>query len=594
MEDNIMNESDAMEAEVVDTAEKQDSKKRIVGIGVAILALVLLCCVILGAVLALDPFGWGLLGRLTGKYDPIAQAMPEDTSVYVGFNLLNTTPEKITRLTAPFEDAIEDVSGEEVGSYDKVIAEIDDLLAEDTNLTVEEDFLSWIGQYAGMGITNIKIDEYYGEFEDANVILAVEVRDRKAADAFIQKLQVEVTDDTGNDFRTEEYKGVEIFELDATDEADQVAFARSGGVFLLGSDAEMIKSAMDAQKGASLGDSQIYKDLMNDLPKDRSLTFYMPGEQLIESYSAILASSMIEMGDSASSVYDSIKGIAFSTAITDEGLQLDSVISYDLNILSEANQEVLKKARSQGNTSALFPKDTVLYITAARLDLIWKASRETLAESVGKEDYDEMMKALEDELGFNVETDLIPYLDGEYAFGIIPSSKGLIASYSEVNLGIGMVFETSDDEKILNITPDFVNMLENSSLIVEDVSTEDIAVYQAGDEYMDETIFSFGVGNDLLGFATSTYDLKAFYDNEASLSNNEAYKNIWKAFPNDISPSLYFDVKALMGIIREGLSEYELEYFEETASVFDPIQYIVGGSVVKKDMAHSIVIVFLP
>jgi hypothetical protein len=87
------------------------------------LVLLLCCCVAAAAVIVFaDPFDLHIKDRLFGGiFDAAAEAMPENTSVYVGINLLNATPNELDRVIEPFADAL-DIDQR---SWDEIIEELD-------------------------------------------------------------------------------------------------------------------------------------------------------------------------------------------------------------------------------------------------------------------------------------------------------------------------------------------------------------------------------------------------------------------------------------------------------------------------------------
>ena len=584
------------ETVLAEPIKPKDPKKRRIWIIVAVVVAVLICCcVAVVALLAIDPFGWGVFGLLFSKSDAVAQAMPEDTGMYVGINLLNATPEKLDRVISPFQDAVEQMSGEDIGTTQDLMDELDKTLDDELNLSLEDDIMPWIGRYVGIGFTDLEMDEY-GNLQEPKFVVAIEVRNKKAADEFLPKLEESIADNTGADFNIDEYNGVEVYELDTDYDYERVAFARSGNLLLLAQDRDAIEEAIDTQKDVSLGDDQVYKDLTKDMPKDRALTFYMTGKQLqdLTKSANSMSLGMMGVGSGILDIYDSVQGLMFSAAITDDGLQFDSVVAYDLDAISDAQLEMLKGSKNKGKTTGMFPESTMVYLQGGQLDLIWDYYREFIIDMAGSDAYDEMMSGLEDEIGFDVEKDLIPYLNGEMALGVFESRDGMLASQMEVDLGLGLLIEVSDEAAVMDVVDEFVNALEDQGSEMDDISTKDITMYEAIDDYSGDPILALGLGNDFLGIATSGSDLENLYQGDTSLSKNDEFNQVWKAFSGGITPSFYINVQGLVEIIRDGLSGYSLDSFEEVAPILEPIQYIAaGGSKLEGNTVHGVLILFL-
>jgi hypothetical protein len=593
-----MTENEAIDTpEVPESTETKDPKRRNIIIVIAVIAVVLFCCCsVVAAFFAIDPFDWNVLSRLFGKADPVAEAMPEDTGVYMGINFLNATPAKLDRVISSFQDAVEEMSGEKISTSQDLVDELDRMLDEELNLSLEEDIMSWIGQYAGIGLTNLQFGDY-GDIEDPNFVIAIEVRNKKAADEFLLKLEEGISENTGSDFDIDEYDRVEIYELNTDYDYDRVAFARSGNLFLLAQDKNTIKDAIDAQNDISLGDDDVYQDLTKEMPGERALTVYVTGRQLqdLTKGANTLSMGMVGMGTGLMDVYDSVQGVMLSAAITSDGLQFDTAVAYDLDNVSDTQMEILKNSKGKGKSTSMFPEETLVYGKGARIDLIWEYYREFIIEMAGPEEYDEMMAELEDEIGFDVENDLIPYLNGELAFGVFESSEGILVSTMNVDLGLGFLVEVSDEDAVMSVVNQFASAAEDQGVSFEETSSDKVTMYEVSDDFMGETILAFGLGKDYLGVASSSSDLENLYFGDSSLSKNDEFKQVWKSFPKSINPSFYMDVQTLIEVIRGGLTGYSLDDFEEVAPIFEPIQYIAAGaSSLERNVMHNLVVIFLP
>jgi hypothetical protein len=588
----MMNENEFVQAPQAGKTKKQ--RNLLIGSAAAVLIILCCCCVAVIALLTIDPFEWGLLSRLLGKHDPVAQAMPADDGLYVSVNLLNATPEKLDRIIAPFADAFRQASGESINTSEDMIDQLDEMLSSELGMTFETDIQPWIGQFAGMGITDFMFDSY-GGVQEAQFFIAVEVRNKKEADAFLLKLTGQISDSSGYDFTVSDYNGVDVYVLDTANDYDRVVLARSGSLLLFGQDQQAVAAAIDAQKGDSLAQDSIYRDMISRLPKERLFTFYLTGGQLESLASAATASMDVAgLGEEARSVYASIEGLALSGSIVEAGVQFDSVMAYDLELISEAQRELLNSAGEGGEIAGQFPQETLAYVSGARLDLLWNLYRDSIVNLGGEAEYEEMISSLAGEIGFNPETDLLPNLDGEYAVGVIQSPAGMLAQNLNVDLGFFALMQTSDEAAVLQVIDQFVAAGRDQGAPMNDISSGEFTMYEVSDEYMG-SIAAFGVGNQHLGIASSGGDLESLFVVENPLSDTDEYKLVWRAFSSDISPSLYLDVQSLIGTIREGMDEYTLSDFNEVAIFFEPIQHIAGGTTgLQGDAVQTTWIVFLP
>ena len=565
-------------------------RNRLLGILAIVLALLLCCCVAVVALLYFDPFGWGLLSRFTGRYDAVAQAAPIDSTIYMGVNLLNATPEKTDPLISAFEDAFDEYTGESIGDSADFLDQINDSLDE-FDLTLEEDIIPWIGQYAGMGVLDLDLDSY-GNPESVDVFFAVEARNKGAADDFLVKLADSISDSWDVSIGTTQYQDTTIYVVD--DPYQELAFARHDSLVILANSEDSIQEVIDAEKGDSIADDPVYRDLMSKLPSERLLSLYLPASAL-EDLSSAATSGIGIFGTDMEDFYAGTSSMAFSLAIVDAGLQLDTVVAYEPDAISDSQRQLLDAAGRANNTAALLPGDTFAYASGQRLDLAWANYYEVLSEAT-EGDFDEALSELEDEIGFNPHSDLLPYLDGSYALAIFPSDSGFLVELADIHIGFSIIAQTSDESAVLSVIDSFNDALEdNGGGEVDDVSTSSMTLYEATDTYMDEPIMVYGVGEGWLGIASSLDVFEAFPNPPEALNTNENFRTAQNYLPGGMNLVAYLDLLSGLDAIRDNMDGYAREDFDESTFFLNPIETLVGGaSPFSGNTVHSTIILVIP
>jgi hypothetical protein len=91
--------------------------------GLGGLAALCLCVCSLGALVWLDPLGWQLVERVLGTADPLAQAVPADSAMYMSANLLKLTSGDTARLVKVLAEAS---GAEDVDNTDDWIGQLDE------------------------------------------------------------------------------------------------------------------------------------------------------------------------------------------------------------------------------------------------------------------------------------------------------------------------------------------------------------------------------------------------------------------------------------------------------------------------------------
>ena len=299
----------------------------------------------------------------------------------------------------------------------------------------------------------------------------------------------------------EEYQGVNITAL-----GDQVAFARSERLVIFGANAASVQAAIDAQKTGSLSGQPAYKDLAKQLPGDRALTVYVNGSQFQDALKELAGSSFGNLSGSIS--FGSWREAVVSLSIVDAGVQLDTVYAYDTASMSEEQKALLESSGADPRTDDLFPEGTLFFLKGQRLDLVWKAYRQVLGESLGSTDFDEAMNMFAQQYGFNPDSDLFPYLNGEWALGLMPSSEGLLAKSANVNLGFAFLAETNNPAALRTTMDSLHPRLEEQGAVINETESGGIKFTQLEDQSSVGTLAAYCVSDRYLALGSSSKSLE--------------------------------------------------------------------------------------
>jgi hypothetical protein len=211
-------------------------------------------------------------------------------------------------------------------------------------------------------------------------------------------------------------------------------------------------------------------------------------------------------------------------------------------------------------------------------------------------DYEEAMEMFELSFGFNPSLDLFPRLDGEWGFGLIPSSKGILAEEGDIPFGFVLLSETSDVEGLHTVCDDFSMNAELQGMGQVDTREDQAAVYyEMVDMFSGSTIVAYGAGSEYFFIGSSAETVQDLFSNRASLSESVTYRNVWKSFPRDMTPLLYIDVDGIIANLREYMSAAERVSFDEDLEGFwNKINFLaLGGMPMEKDMMQATFILFI-
>ncbi len=562
---------------------KKRSRSIWVGIGIGGGALALCLCVAVILIAIFDP--WGIVARLTGGADPIAQAVPSDTQVFLNVNLLKLQSKDTLNLINIFYKA---AGEEEITDLQQLLDKAEETSLTETEITLKEDILPWIGQFIGLGLMDVQFDTT-SAFE-TKIYLIIEARDKKKADEFLTKLMDEISKDSDQDFIEQTYQSATIFELDTDLEDERVAFARSGGLVMMANGAEIIKELIDVKKSDSLANMDEYRAVIKELPKDRLLTFFIPPTFMDSFYQSLDLPPNV----GGMTQLEAIGGVGMSFSTVEAGVQMDFVASYNLDLLTEQQKAAMQATLGEAQTATFFPEKTYLYFTSTHLDQGLTSLQEGLAGTTEEVDIGEALELFAEQFGFNPQTDLLQHLDGEWALGLFNSSEGLIAEQLGVPISLMLLAESSDQAALLNAGEKIAEGLQSSGQFeVAQSDAQGMKIYELKDAFLGETTLAYAVKDGFLFISTDVGTLEGAYGDRLSLAQSSRYKEGWNAFPSGVHPLMYLDIEGLLGLITENLGGIAPVDTQET-DVIKPIKTIEIGSLpMKGDLAHSVMIVFI-
>lgn len=574
--DNQLLDKNKPEAEAPQVSAKPDGRSRNVILGGAAGAALICCCLValVTGLVLIDPFGWQIMDRLSGRYDPVASAMPEDTAMYIGIDALAFNPQKINRILRPFLEAAEEP---DLTDAESALDEFDQELRAELGVTIQDDILPWIGQYAGLGISDIRTD-FSGDIQELRLLAAISTRDRKASDAFLEKLAAGMTESTGNLFSQESYEGVTIYVMNSDDPVEQLAFARSDSLVLIGTGLAEVQQAIDVQYSASLAATDNYKTVISELPSDRGLTVYVNGTLFEELMDGVDSGAGIGLSpDSLSAI--NFKSAATALSIIDDGLELDIVSLSEVGLVDTATNEWVEAGQSLKPADQFFPEQTVMLISGQRFDLTWSAIREGFVSENSQADWDESMALFADEFSVNPDTELMPYLDGEWGLGVLPADVGLLTDALDIPLGFAWLVGTSEPAKLAPALNSLADGLDFQGFSIQQQPLADGFVYSVSLSAGDDPMLVYGLDGNQMYLASDADTIERLMASVGPiLAESDHYRQLWTAFPRDHSPAFYLDVQGLLDALQEGLSDLDREDFEDALPILKPLTFVAATS----------------
>jgi hypothetical protein len=268
---------------------------------------------------------------------------------------------------------------------------------------------------------------------ESNILIVVGIKDKLSALNFANKLKSQ----KGVKSQESDYQGQKILETTENGKPTYSVVLNNSHL-VLAPEKQTVQKAIDTFKGQSSfaskeGASSIFSkkvDVKNSLAQ-----IYVPDYASMVQQLAAGSQQAKQLPPQALAQLKQIKSVVAGVGVDDAGVRLKAIANLDPQLNKFQYQS------SPGNIVGQFPVNTFALISGNGISRGW----ETLVEQ--SKDYPEMKQALEQARGqvkianIDLDKDIFGWMNGEFAFGAVPSNQGVLAS---VGFGGALVFDTSD------------------------------------------------------------------------------------------------------------------------------------------------------
>lgn len=368
-----------------------------------------------------------------------AAIVPANAPVYAAFNLDLTQAKGAQRISDIYTKAIPSGSAPADWRAD---------FQEQTGLDFDQDVLSWIGPEVGVVVTDLNaLGQFSGSSGAGNPTSAAVLlgtRDVSKSTTALAKAFANLKE-KGSTASELTYNNVRLTKL----ENSQGVAGGSGYVgtinnfVILATTEEAAHAVIDAATNGgdkTLANSPQFKEAMARLPSARVGTLYL-SDQVFGQFQTLprglSSQTFMNMSNAAN-------GLAASLGFTDQGLQIDYVVSFAADKLGASQKAMFTKAANSNQALNAAPQNALLYYSGSDLKQYWNASLESLPAPTQTE-FQQSLRQIETQLGINLEQDILSWLDGEFAFALVPAAP---ISSNAPGVG-GLVFVEAKDQTLI-------------------------------------------------------------------------------------------------------------------------------------------------
>jgi hypothetical protein len=427
-----------------------------------------------------------------------AEVMPPDTELFFSVDFLQLIEGDALKLNDTIISMIEssgEVEAGELLNVDGLVREIDTGLSEAIGVDFTNDIRPWVGRTISLSVSGL---EGLASNDTPEVLMVVETRDGGAADVFLEDLAVGLQQSTGVDVARTTRNGTVIFTVSDDFEFDPaLVFTRVGSMVVFGTQSA-VEGAMTTEAGASLADDTLFTSIMDSLPSDRLMSFYLNGAAFSEALrsEAVMTDAFAGIGYQA---------VGASVSIADYGLRVEAIT------LGEDPTDGL--TLETGEVAGDLPVDTLVMFGGWSVASYWEAIAATFDEA----NVEDSLADAERELGIDIDV-FLNLLDAPSALALVKTSDGVMAQELDLSIGLMGLFGTSNPDAIEEQIESLVGYARANEF--DDISR---GTFAAGNYWMvgpigAETIV-IGVTDEYL-VAASSGSLATSVGSSPSLSDN--------------------------------------------------------------------------
>jgi len=370
----------------------------------------------------------------------------------------------------------------------------------------------------------------------------------------------------GTTYTEETYQGVTIVSSKSssgtTSSSNSLgAYATYQSTVLLADSTDALKKALDTKKAGGISNiagSVAYKSIVDKLPKDHAMLVVADVRALAQS-----ATSGATRAPGAETV-NAITGVGLSLGFTDDGIRLDSVLSYDLTKLSDSAKKLLTVPANPNKALDLLPESTLAAISGQDLKLYWDFYNAAVSQDAQtKKEFDQSLQGIKTQTGIDIDADVFAWMTGEYALSVVNAKPLISAGPSAPPIGLMLLIEAKDaalaKEKLTKISGALTKQgVKFSTKSVNGAPMQEVAGMEAqgitaGYGFLDNFVV-IGSADDVLAAAVD--------GKKAPLSKSSEFTLDAKILPQQNTGVGFFSIPRILDVVKGSIPKTQLTAFQ--------------------------------
>ena len=533
-------------------------------------ALLIMAAIVVVVVVLLLLRGISRPGEVTARY------LPANTQVYISVNLRPGSEQM--GLARSVIDRLQ---------TDEFLDRRDDLLDEaedETGIHFLDDVTSWIGSDVSLALLD-------GGPDRLEWILLAQVNDRESAVDFIEDLVDYLEGELNTEFVADRRRGVDLWVAD-----EDLAVALTGEYMLMADSEDTIEEMLDnleSPPSRPLGDSPEFLEARESLPAERVMFMFVQAEDVLETLvDAVGLYAEDEEEVLRQAQRNTPEYVAASASFVDNGIRFELVGETPSRAFTLDGVNRL-------NSPEALPIDTLVLFSAVGVDRAWEELRDSIEnlDPDSQNDYEGFLEDVEDELGVDLERDVIDALTGEVAFALLPSDLGgLLGGGPASGVVEGLLLAGVRDARSIMDTLDILaDALQDEGFDIDrdSLGEYDVVTTRADDIPGGDYQPGYIVTEEWAVVGSNVDGLEAFYEAVSgetdTLGSKAEFRELVEAVPEPLHYLVYADIAGVLEMVEDALDDDTAkEYRREVKPLVDQLSaFMLAVSVTDAEIRLS-------
>jgi len=421
----------------------------------------------------------------------------------------------------------------------KSLADLNQEMLKETKIDYQKDIQPWLGSvmFAVLPETKTQVNQA------PNILFVVGTKDKISLFNFASKLNT-----SKESFSETEYKKVKI--LESTGKSSKTYVAVLGDHLVISDRKKSVESAIDTHKGEP---SFANQEGVNSMMK-QGVDVQNPVMQIyIPNYGGLIQ-NLIADSPNASSLppetlnqFKLVKSLVAGVGIDNSGIRMKAVAKIDPAL------NLVEYKPSPGKVVAQFPLDTVALVSGQGIKQVWLAVvKQITTNPEYKQEFDQMREQFKTNYNLDLDEDVFGWMDGEFAFGVISSDRGMLAQYG---FGGALVLKTSDRQTAENTLAKLNELAKTNAIDIKQRTIQDKTITEWSNSGQEAWLGYGWLDGESLFIALGSPIVDAMASNSQSLESSPSFKAVASTLPKPNGGYFYLDMDKTIALIDRNLPD---------------------------------------